>query len=102
MVAPCQFEFHSGNETRFMLRHSTRLLGLTAILSPLALGVAARHGNAQEPDGLAAASAIQEAFIKAIESAEKSVVSISRDKRPVMIHHDNRIPFGRERGSDPA
>jgi serine protease Do len=66
------------------------------------MGFAERSGTAQEPDGLAAASAIQEAFIKAIESAEKSVVSISRDKRPVMIHHDNRFPLGGDRGLDPS
>lgn len=35
---------------------------------------------AEEPDGLAATLAIQETFVRAIESAEKSVVSIARAK----------------------
>jgi serine protease Do len=55
-----------------------------------------------EPGGLAAAAAIQEAFIKAIESAERSVVSISRDKRQALFHQDNRVPVGRDRSPDPA
>lgn len=57
--------------------------------------------TAQEPNGLAAAAALQEAFVKAIESAEKSVVAISRDKQPVAVAPDQRFPFpGRDRGAD--
>jgi serine protease Do len=60
-------------------------------------GLSSSVGTAcgQEPGGLAAAAAIEEAFIKAIESAEKSVVSISRDKRQALALHDNRPNFGR-------
>src|SRR5436190_7283524 len=86
-----------------MFRFSTRIAGSAAIVSALLLPIAANSVNGQEPNGLAAAAAIQDAFIKAIEMAEKSVVSISRDKRQAAIFHpDNRIPFGRERGADPA
>ena len=65
------------------------------------------HGHdlgAVDPDLKLAAAAIEEAFIKAIETAEKSVVSISRDKRQAMIRQDNRMPFfGRDpRGLDPS
>lgn len=42
------------------------------VFAPLAAG--------QEPGGLAAAAAIESAFVKAIEQAEPSVVSIARDK----------------------
>jgi serine protease Do len=66
----------------------------------------ARGGSArgQEPNGLAAAAAIQEAFVKAIESAEKSVVAISRDKvRPSVANpHIERNPWGRDRMPDPS
>ncbi|MFN0053497.1 MAG: trypsin-like peptidase domain-containing protein [Planctomycetales bacterium] len=66
--------------------------------------------SAEEPSGLAAAAAIENAFVKAIESAEKSVVSIARDKvqppqaavmnrqrnvgldRPIGIEDPNYIP----------
>jgi len=84
-----------------MFRHATRFLGLAVILSAPALWSACPV-NGQETNGLAAAAAIQEAFIKAIETAEKSVVSITRDKRQA-FHQDNRIPiFGRNPGADPA
>ena len=90
------------HETKFMIRQPV-MRWLPAILFGLAPWFAERPVNGQEPNGLAAAAAIQEAFIKAIETAEKSVVSISRDKRQAMIHQDNRIAFlGRERGFDPA
>src|SRR5258707_7836438 len=86
-----------------MFRHSTRLFGLTAVLSALLLWFADNPVRGQEQNGLAAAAAIQEAFIKAIETAEKSVVSISRDKRQAMIHPDNRMPIGRgDRPADPS
>jgi serine protease Do len=49
--------------------------------------------QAQEPNGLAAAAAIEEAFVATIESAGKSVVAISRDKRPANIHADARPAF---------
>jgi serine protease Do len=52
---------------------------------------------AQEPGGLAAATAFQDAFVKVIESAEKSVVSISRDRRASVPHVENR-PFIPGRG----
>jgi serine protease Do len=48
---------------------------------------------AQEPNGLAAAAAIQDAFVKVIESSEKSVVSIARDKRSALAHPDLRRQF---------
>ena len=85
-----------------MFRHSTRLVGLTAILPALLLWFAEQPANAQEQNGLAAAAAIQEAFIKAIETAEKSVVSISRDKRQAINHPDNRMPIGPDRPADPS
>ncbi len=88
-----------------MYCHSIRFLGFAAVLSTLALwfgGPVAGPVNGQESSGLAAAAAIQEAFIKAIETAEKSVVSISRDKRQGLTHQDNRLPFGREREPGPS
>ncbi|MSR56792.1 MAG: PDZ domain-containing protein [Planctomycetaceae bacterium] len=54
---------------------------------------------ADEPGGLAAAVAIQDAFVKAIESAEKSVVSIARDKAqpqqpaPPMFRRNQNFQF---------
>lgn len=57
----------------------------------------------QDPPGLAAAAAIQDSFIKAIESAEKSVVSISRDKRQAVALRENRPFAGRgDRNPNPA
>jgi len=86
-----------------------RLFGLTVpvvLLTGCILVVGESFANAQEPNGLAAAAAIQEAFVKAIESAEKSVVSISRDKRPANVHPDNRPLFpgrdGMRESFDPA
>jgi len=67
---------------------------------PLALLIAgacladAAKTRGEEPSGLAAAAAIQDAFVKAIESAEKSVVSISRDRQPPAPPLDHRLPFG--------
>jgi serine protease Do len=52
--------------------------------------------SANEPDGLAAAVAIQDTFVRVIESAEKSVVSIARAKiRPAAppILEAPRRPF---------
>ncbi len=57
-------------------------------LSAIAACVAASASHAEEPNGLGAAMALQESFVKVIESAEKSVVSISRDKRQAGIHQD--------------
>lgn len=51
-----------------------------ASLLGLGLWLSVDRLPADEPDGLAAAVAIQNAFVKAIESAEKSVVSIARAK----------------------
>jgi len=48
-------------------------LGTLLILTDLPL-------QADEPNGLAAAAALQDLFTRAIESAEQSVVSIARDK----------------------
>src|SRR5579872_7182852 len=49
---------------------------------------------AQEVNGLAAAAAIQDAFVSAIEIAEKSVVAISRDKRSALPRQAaDRGPF---------
>lgn len=53
---------------------------VSTVIFGLALSLASRAASADDPDGLALAAAIQEAFVKAIENAEKSVVSISRDK----------------------
>src|SRR5438045_3098670 len=63
-----------------------------------------RIASGQETAGLAAAAAIQDSFIKAIESAEKSVVSISRDKRQALALHESRPFLGRggERPPTPA
>ncbi len=66
---------------------------LLAALSCGAAWTANRPARAQEPNGLAAAAAIQEAFVKAIESAEKSVVSIARDRRTAAGHPEIRQPF---------
>src|SRR5260221_10651799 len=81
---------------------TNRSLGLGDTVTVLDLCFAGTVSG-QEPNGLAAAAAIQEAFINAIESAEKSVLSISRDRRQALNNPDNRMPFlARERGSDPA
>ncbi len=85
-----------------MSRISTRFTGQAAILMLLLLSLSQAPARGQEANGLAAAAAIQEAFINAIETAEKSVVSISRDKRQSMIHADNRNLILRERARDPA
>ena len=66
---------------------------LFAVSLALAVGAFDRPLAAQEPDGLAAAAAIQDAFVKAIESAEKSVVSIARDKRQLGALADKRSPL---------
>src|SRR6476646_4017729 len=74
-----------------------------AVCLTLAVWLPGRPLAGQEPNGLAAAAAIQDAFVKAIESAEKSVVSIARDKRQAGLHVDRRNPlFGQERTSDPS
>jgi serine protease Do len=70
-----------------------RTLANFALVGGCLLSRAQISARAQEPDGLAAAAAIQEAFVKAIESAEKSVVSISRDKRPANVHAENTRPL---------
>lgn len=58
---------------------------------------------AQEVNGLAAAAAIQDAFVSAIETAEKSVVAISRDKRSALARQENRGPiFGGGRNAEAA
>src|SRR5690348_10306192 len=80
--------------TRCSLRGATTVPFLLAGIALVATVPAA----ADEPSGLAAASAIQDAFVKAIETAEKSVVSISRDKQPLAAPAEHRLPFGRERG----
>jgi serine protease Do len=59
----------------------TRLVVRTACLVLPVAGLWPTAGRADDPSGLAAAAAIQDAFVKAIETAEKSVVSIARDKR---------------------
>ena len=63
-----------------------------------------RTASAQEPGGLAAAAAIQEAFVRAIESAEKSVVSIARDRvrAPIANHPNDRPWLTRARETDPS
>lgn len=50
---------------------------------------------ADEPGSLAAVAAIQDTFVKAIESAEKSVVSIARDKAQAapIIRRNPNFPF---------
>jgi serine protease Do len=53
---------------------------LSAAMLAFALVLSAETSPADEPNGLAAAVAIQDAFVKAIESAEQSVVSIARAK----------------------
>ncbi|HEY2253937.1 MAG TPA: trypsin-like peptidase domain-containing protein [Planctomycetaceae bacterium] len=90
-----------------MLRHSIQFTsiqftGPALVVTALLLASSEHSANGQEPNGLAAAGAIQDAFIKAIETAEKSVVSISRDKRQALMHADNRNLFRGERSRDPA
>jgi serine protease Do len=58
-----------------------------------AASIGGRSLDAQDASGLAAAAAIQEAFVKAIETAEKSVVSISRDKRQAAANLEMRQPL---------
>jgi serine protease Do len=72
---------------------------LAAVVSRVVLGCWTWHSRAcaQDPGGLAAAAAIQDTFVKVIESAEKSVVSISRDRRSSVPHVENR-PFIPGRG----
>jgi serine protease Do len=66
-------------------------------------GTVNRPVGAQESNGLAAAAAIQEAFVKTIEAAEKSVVSISRDRRTAAGHLEARQPLiGRGFQPEPA
>jgi serine protease Do len=52
--------------------------------------------NAQETHGLAAAVALENAFVKVIEQAETSVVSIARIKleSPMLLDHKPLNPFG--------
>ena len=76
---------------------------VTAVCLGLVVSFSEGPLAAQEPNGLAAAAAIQEAFVKAIEVAEKSVVSIARDKRQLGHHADKRNPlFDGERANDPT
>lgn len=70
---------------------------LLASLLTIALPLSASRLSANEPDGLAAAVAIQDAFVKAIESAEKSVVSIARTKVPTPILERRKGPWREER-----
>src|SRR5436190_965299 len=65
----------------------------SAIILGFGLVLAARTSYAEEPNGLATAIAIQDAFVKAIETAEKSVVSIARDK----VHQAAPPPISRPR-----
>jgi serine protease Do len=81
------------------------IFGIALVIASLAaVLLTANAARSDEPSGLAAAAAFQEAFVKAIESAEKSVVSISRDKvRPPGSHTENLRPFQmRERMPEPA
>lgn len=88
--------------SRWSYRH-LQMIAVAVTSAGLAACFFGSPATAQEPNGLAAASAIQEAFVKAIESAEKSVVSIARDKRQMGLHADRRNPlFERERASDPT
>ncbi|MGE5191972.1 MAG: trypsin-like peptidase domain-containing protein [Deltaproteobacteria bacterium] len=70
-----------------------RPIVILAALSCGATWINERPARAQEPNGLAVAAAIQEAFVKAIESAERSVVSVSRDKRSAAGHPETRHPL---------
>jgi serine protease Do len=73
-----------------------RLALFLIFLAGSGLSLSCPAARAQEPNGLAAAAAIQEAFVKAIESAEKSVVSISRDKKSTFANAEFRnLPPGR-------
>ncbi|MBI3861333.1 MAG: trypsin-like peptidase domain-containing protein [Planctomycetia bacterium] len=90
-----------------MISDSLRRASIPAAAFVVCAGIAVCFAEApvaaQEPNGLAAAAALQEAFVKAIESAEKSVVSIARDKRGPAFHAERRHPlFERERPSDPT
>ncbi|HEY3969403.1 MAG TPA: trypsin-like peptidase domain-containing protein [Planctomycetaceae bacterium] len=81
----------------------SRLAPVTTLHFVVCLALAAGRLAAQEPNGLAAAAAIQEAFVKAIESAEKSVVSIARDKRQIGLHAGKSNPlFDGPRTTDPS
>jgi serine protease Do len=72
---------------------SCRSALLPATILWCAVGTASRPAGAQEANGLAAAAAIQDAFVKTIETAEKSVVSIARDRRAIAGHPETRPPF---------
>jgi ribosomal protein S12 methylthiotransferase accessory factor YcaO len=71
-----------------------RAVPLLAVLVVCAVWYCGSAACAQEPNGLAAAAAIQEAFVKAIETAEKSVVNVAdRD--------DGAVPRGFHRCKRP-
>ena len=56
-------------------------LTLLALAAGLALALAAAPLTAQEPEGLAAAAAIENALVQTIATAEKSVVAIARVRK---------------------
>lgn len=69
---------------------------VTWLLAGLAASCGPPLAQGQEPNGLAAAAAIQDTFVRVIETAEKSVVAISRSKRAAAIHPEavrERNPF---------
>lgn len=73
-----------------------------AVLSACSVALSCRPGTSMgaEGDGLAAVAAIEDAFVNAIASAEKSVVSVARDRVQVeraIVHND---AFGRVRQRD--
>jgi serine protease Do len=64
---------------------------LMRLPTALAIAMLATFATAQEPSGLAAVAAIEDAFVKAIEQSEPSVVAISRKRaRPGMPRQQAR------------
>jgi serine protease Do len=80
-------------------------LVLCASLGPNLFPVEESAVAADESSGLVAAAAIQDAFVKAIETAEQSVVAIARDRRDHLqsgaLERRNDF-FRRDRPNDPS
>ncbi|MBS0266109.1 MAG: trypsin-like peptidase domain-containing protein [Planctomycetes bacterium] len=80
---------------------------LFGVLLSIGLGLGtipetSRNVQADELNGLTVAAALEDAFVKAIESAEKSVVAIGRDRRDLRQADRRNDFFGQERTNDPA
>lgn len=73
----------------------TRLFVLTLALLASSSLATSRSAMAQEPTGLQAAAAIEQAMVNAIGTAEKSVVSIARISNDGTPAGRDDLPFGR-------